>query len=85
MNKTPEQVFQDFLLQLDTNMARQMLEDLQDPERRGPQLYNAIGKLLERHKFQISRFNPEEEVLKGLANTMDKYDNVIKLAANEGY
>ncbi|MFK9897393.1 hypothetical protein, partial [Pseudomonas aeruginosa] len=43
-----------FLEMLDTEMAQQMLMDLKNPEKRTPQLYNAIGKLLERHKFQIS-------------------------------
>lgn len=78
-NKTPEQVFQDFLLQLDTEVARQMLADLKDENLRGPQLYNAIDKLLNRHKFQITRFNPEEEVLQGLANTMNDYDKIVQL------
>ena len=58
---------------LDTNMAQQMLRDLQDEERRTPQLYNAIGKLLERHKFQISKLVPDENILGGLAGALDEY------------
>ncbi|QEG13384.1 putative terminase small subunit [Klebsiella phage vB_KpnP_NahiliMali] len=58
---------------LDTNMAQQMLRDLQDGERRTPQLYNAIGKLLERHKFQISKLVPDENILGGLAGALDEY------------
>lgn len=58
---------------LDTNMAQQMLRDLQDEERRTPQLYNAIGKLLERHKFQISKLVPDENILGGLAGALDDY------------
>lgn len=58
---------------LDTNMAQQMLRDLQDEGRRTPQLYNAIGKLLERHKFQISKLVPDENILGGLAGALDEY------------
>lgn len=58
---------------LDTNMAQQMLRDLQDEDRRTPQLYNAIGKLLERHKFQISKLVPDENILGGLAGALDDY------------
>lgn len=43
-----------FLEMLDTEMAQRMLVDLQDDDKRTPQLYNAIGKLLDRHKFQVS-------------------------------
>ncbi|MFK9938729.1 DNA packaging protein, partial [Klebsiella pneumoniae] len=56
-----------FLEMLDTEMAQQMLMDLKNPEKRTPQLYNAIGKLLERHKFQISKLTPDVNILGGLA------------------
>lgn len=62
-----------FLEMLDTNMAQQMLKDLQDPDRRSPQLYNAIGKLLERHKFQISKLTPDANILGGLAEGLEAY------------
>ena len=55
-----------FLEMLDTEMAQQMLMDLKNPEKRTPQLYNAIGKLLERHKFQISKLTPDVNILGGL-------------------
>lgn len=83
MNKNPEQVFQDFLLQLDTTMAKQMLDDLKDENKRTPQLYNAIGKLLERHKFVVNRFNPEEETLQNLGKSLADYDNVLSFAVGE--
>lgn len=66
-----------FLELLDTNMAQQMLADLQDPERRTPQLYNAIGKLLERHKFQISKLQPDANILGGLADSLDDYNKRV--------
>ncbi|WLW41111.1 hypothetical protein MJOCIBJJ_00045 [Serratia phage KKP 3708] len=63
-----------FLEMLDTEMAQQMLKDLQDPDRRSPQLYNAIGKLLERHKFQISKLVPDANILGGLAEGLEAYN-----------
>jgi len=63
-----------FLEALDTEMAQRMLADLQDDERRTPQLYNAIGKLLERHKFQISKLQPDRNILGGLADGLDAYN-----------
>lgn len=63
-----------FLEMLDTNMAQQMLKDLQNEDKRTPQLYNAIGKLLERHKFQISKLQPDENILGGLADSLAEYN-----------
>lgn len=63
-----------FLEMLDTNMAQQMLKDLTDDSKRTPQLYNAIGKLLERHKFQISKLQPDENILGGLADALTDYN-----------
>lgn len=63
-----------FLEMLDTEMAQRMLKDLQNEEKRTPQLYNAIGKLLERHKFQISKLQPDENILGGLADALTDYD-----------
>ncbi|AXY81980.1 terminase small subunit [Dickeya phage Mysterion] len=63
-----------FLEMLDTNMAQQMLKDLNSDEKRTPQLYNAIGKLLERHKFQISKLQPDENILGGLADALTDYN-----------
>lgn len=66
-----------FLEMLDTEMAQRMLKDLQDDERRTPQLYNAIGKLLERHKFQISKLTPDENILGGLAAGLEDYNRTV--------
>ncbi|QFR42386.1 terminase small subunit [Pantoea phage vB_PagP-SK1] len=66
-----------FLEMLDTEMAQRMLKDLQDDERRTPQLYNAIGKLLERHKFQISKLAPDQNILGGLADGLDAYNQMV--------
>ncbi|WP_349043435.1 hypothetical protein [Brucella melitensis] len=62
---------------LDTEMAQRMLADLQSEERRTPQLYNAIGKLLDRHKFQISKLTPDENILGGLASGLEDYNKVV--------
>lgn len=66
-----------FLEMLDTEMAQRMLADLQDDEKRTPQLYNAIGKLLERHKFQIAKLTPDENILGGLASGLDEYNKAV--------
>lgn len=65
-----------FLEMLDTEMAQRMLKDLRDDERRTPPLYNAIGKLLERHKFQISKLRPDEHILGDLAGSLDEYNKL---------
>lgn len=67
----------DFLEMLDTKMAQQMLSDLMNEDRRTPQLYNAIGKLLERHKFTISKIQPDEAILGDLAGALGEYKSVI--------
>lgn len=66
-----------FLEMLDTEMAQRMLKDLQNDERRTPQLYNAIGKLLERHKFQISKLTPDRNILGGLAEGLEEYNKTV--------
>lgn len=66
-----------FLEMLDTEMAQRMLKDLQDDEKRTPQLYNAIGKLLERHKFQIGKLTPDENILGGLAEGLKDYNKTV--------
>lgn len=66
-----------FLEMLDTEMAQRMLMDLQDDSKRTPQLYNAIGKLLERHKFQISKITPDADILGGLASGLEDYNKMV--------
>lgn len=66
-----------FLEMLDTEMAQRMLVDLQNEEKRTPQLYNAIGKLLDRHKFQVSKLTPDENILGGLASGLEDYNKMV--------
>lgn len=66
-----------FLEMLDTAMAQRMLADLSDPERRSPQLYNAINKLLDRHKFQIGKLQPDVHILGGLAGALEEYKSKV--------
>ncbi|ATW57757.1 terminase small subunit [Escherichia phage JeanTinguely] len=66
-----------FLEMLDTAMAQRMLADLSDPERRSPQLYNAINKLLDRHKFQIGKLQPDVHILGGLAGALEEYKEKV--------
>lgn len=66
-----------FLEMLDTSMAQRMLADLSDPERRSPQLYNAINKLLDRHKFQIGKLQPDVHILGGLAGALEEYKEKV--------
>lgn len=61
------------LEQIDTDMARNMLEDLRDPERCTPQLYNAINKFLDRHKFHIDKLQPEGDVLGNLGAALQDF------------
>ena len=66
-----------FLEMLDTAMAQRMLADLSNDERRTPQLYNAINKLLDRHKFQIGKLQPDEHILGGLTGALDEYKSKV--------
>lgn len=66
-----------FLEMLDTAMAQRMLADLSDTERRSPQLYNAINKLLDRHKFQIGKLQPDVHILGGLAGALEEYKEKV--------
>lgn len=66
-----------FLEMLDTAMAQRMLADLSNDERRSPQLYNAINKLLDRHKFQIGKLQPDVHILGGLAGALEEYKEKV--------
>ncbi|URY10849.1 terminase small subunit [Shigella phage ESh6] len=66
-----------FLEMLDTAMAQRMLADLANDERRTPQLYNAINKLLDRHKFQIGKLQPDVHILGGLAGALEEYKEKV--------
>ncbi|AAP20542.1 terminase small subunit [Yersinia phage phiA1122] len=66
-----------FLEMLDTAMAQRMLADLANDEKRTPQLYNAINKLLDRHKFQIGKLQPDVHILGGLAGALEEYKEKV--------
>lgn len=67
-----DNVLEKLLEALDTDMARKMLADLRDDNKRTPQLYNAVGKLLERHKFTIAKLKPDESLLGDLAEALNE-------------
>lgn len=71
-----ENVLERLLEALDTDMARKMLADLKDDDKRTPQLYNAVGKLLERHKFTIAKLKPDESLLGDLAAALDEIPDI---------
>lgn len=64
---------EELLEAIDTEKARYMLADLRDADRRSPQLYNAIEKLLERHKFTIQRLKPDTGILGDLVGALDEF------------
>lgn len=66
MSKAMEELLQ----ALDTESARLMLKDLKDEDKRTPQLYNAIAKLLERHKFTVGKVVPDASILGELADAL---------------
>ncbi|QVV96890.1 DNA packaging protein A [Kosakonia phage Kc166A] len=66
-----------FLLMLDTERARLMLQDLRDDAKRSPQLYNAIEKLLARHNFVLSKVSVDEKALADMEALNAEYDKVL--------
>lgn len=69
-----------FLLMLDTERARLMLQDLRDDSKRSPQLYNAIEKLLSRHNFVLSKVSVDEKTLADMEALNAEYDKVLSAA-----
>lgn len=67
-----QSVLEQLLEAIDTETGRNLLADVRDPERRTPQLYNAIGKYLERHKFTIQKLQPDAGLLGELASALDE-------------
>lgn len=67
-----QSVLEQLLEAIDTETGRNLLADLRDPERRSPQLYNAIGKYLERHNFTIQKLQPDEGLLGALADALSE-------------
>lgn len=66
-----------FLLMLDTERARLMLQDLRDDTKRNPQLYNAIEKLLARHNFVLSRVSVDEKTLADMEALNKEYEKTL--------
>ena len=66
-----------FLLMLDTERARLMLQDLRDDSKRSPQLYNSIEKLLARHNFVLSKVSVDEKQLADMEALNKEYDKVL--------
>ncbi|MGL5583291.1 MAG: hypothetical protein ACRDCE_20385 [Cetobacterium sp.] len=60
-------VLEDMLQQLASEEARLLLVDMKDPEKRTPQFYQAVHRVLERYKFNISKVQPDEGILGDLA------------------
>ncbi|UGL61098.1 terminase small subunit [Pseudomonas phage Eir4] len=71
-----ENVLEKLLEAIDTETGRALLADLRDDDRRSPQLYNAIGKYLERHKFTIAKLKPDESLLGDLAAALDGFQEL---------
>lgn len=67
-----EDLLRRLLVLLDTETGQALLNDIRDPERRSPQLYNALGKYLERHKFTIAKLAPNESLLGDLSAALDE-------------
>lgn len=55
------------LQELASEEALLLLDDIRDPDKRSPQLYQAVHRVLERYKFNISKVQPDEGVLGELA------------------
>lgn len=66
-----------FLLMLDTERARLMLKDLKDDDKRSPQLYNAIEKLLARHNFVLSKVSVDEKQVVELEELSAEYAKTL--------
>lgn len=70
MSDNPMKAMEELLQMLDSESARLMLVDLNVPDKRTPQLYNAIAKMLERHKFTVGKVVPDHSVLGELADAL---------------
>lgn len=84
MSDKTKSVLEQLLEAIDTEKAQFMLADLRDPAKRTPQLYNAVEKLLERHKFTIAKLSPDLTVLGDLGMALDEF-NALTDEEGEGY
>lgn len=66
-----QSILEQLLEAIDTETGRNLLKDLKDPALRGPQLYNAIGKYLDRHKFTLAKLQPDKSLLGDLAAALN--------------
>lgn len=73
-----QSVLEQLLEAIDTETGRNLLADLRDSERRSPQLYNAIGKYLERHKFTIQKLQPDMGLLGELADALNEVPDLTE-------
>lgn len=73
---------QKMLSQLQECMLQNMLQDLNDPQKRGPQLYNAIIKQLQRNgidcipKAGEEGSNTLQKLLQASKNALEDYDSM---------
>jgi len=58
---------------IDTEMAKALLDDLRDDDRRTPQLYNAVSKFLDRHGFKLAELEVDEDDLGELQGALDAF------------
>lgn len=70
---------EELLSQIHDNLLADMLEDLKNPDKRTPQLYNAIIKELERNGIDCTPKAGEEQ-----ANALGMLLESVKMAYNEG-
>lgn len=61
---------------LDTEKAQYLLADLRNDEKRTPQLYAAIDKLLTRHAFTIKKLAVDAPVLGELQSALDEFQKM---------
>lgn len=54
-------VLEQILSQIHNELATQMLADLRDPDKRGPQLYNVIIRFLKDNGIEIDPPKPDEK------------------------
>lgn len=73
-----EDLLMRLLILLDTETGQALLNDIRDENRRSPQLYNALGKYLERHKFTISKLQPNESLLGDLGAALDEFPEITE-------
>lgn len=59
---------------LATQEAKYLLEDFKNPEKRTPQLYGAVNKLLTRYAFQLSKIAVDEKQLKAMQELEKLYE-----------